>query len=1562
MGALDVYCGSEFWNSSYLERPDPDLPKCFEQTVLVWVPLIFLWLCAPWQLLYLFKYRASKPSFSKIYLAKQCLTGLLFFNSIAELAVTLSPNFQNYSDPTLGNQKPAVLYTNPSIYAATWLLILLIHYSKGYSIRKDSSILFLFWTFAVICGIFPFQTLVREALQGPIPDLPRFCLFFISYGLQVIIWLLSAFSDISSEAKEAAKKNPEKTASFLSRLTFNWFNSIVVKGYKNPLEIEDLWDLNEEDKTQTIYRPFEKNMQEAVKQARRELEKRHRKQHCPRQLGVEANGLSKSPSQNVLVMEEKQEKKKKRETTDVSKKDYTKSWLVKVLMKTFWKMMLKTAIFKLVHDLLVFASPQLLKLMIDFTQNPSEFEWKGYLYAVLLFVVALVQSLCLQQYFQGCFALGMRVRTAIMAAVYKKALTTSTTTRKESTVGETVNLMSADAQRFMDLTNFIHLLWSSPVQIVLSIVFLWAELGPSVLAGVAVIVLLIPINAVLATKSRGFQMKNMKNKDKRMKIMTEIINGIKILKLYAWEPSFESQVQEIREKELKDMLHFNYLQSVTIFVFTCAPFLISVASFAVYVLVDVNNILDAQKAFTAISLFNILRFPMALLPMLISSMVQTAVSCQRLEKYLGSYDLDTSAVQHDPAIDSAISFSDATFSWEQDAAPTIRNINLDIKPGKLVAVVGAVGSGKSSLVSAVLGEMENVKGYINIKGSVAYVPQQAWIQNDTLQANILFGSQLDEVRYQKVLESCALLPDLELLPGGDKTEIGEKGINLSGGQKQRVSLARAVYSEAEIYILDDPLSAVDAHVGKHIFEKVVGPNGLLKNKTRILVTHGVSFLQHTDEIVVLVNGVISESGSYRALLKKRGAFAEFLNTYAKQEEHKKDGEATVGAGDEEEDEEPTEHSIEELPDDAVAITLKRENSLLQREHRSRLSSSIKTLKAALKTGQVESKEKDGDPKKLLKGQRLIEKETMETGKVKFSLYLKYLRAVGWCYSFWICVAYIGQNAAFVGQNMWLSVWTEDSNSNASYSASQRDMRVGVFGALGVAQGIFVFLGAFLFAAGAIRASRLLHVQLLQNILHVPMHFFDTTPSGRIINRFAKDIFTIDETIPVSFRSLVSCILGVISTLVMICSATPIFAAVIIPLAIFYYFVQRFYVATSRQLRRLDSVTRSPIYSHFGETVAGLSVIRAYGHQERFLQYNEKTIDINQQSVYTWIISNRWLAIRLEFVGNCTVFFSALFAVLARNSVNSGIVGLSISSALNITQTLNWLVRMTSELETNIVAVERVNEYIKVANEAPWVTEQRPPPNWPEKGEVRFIDYKVRYRPELDLVLHGVTCDIDGTEKVGIVGRTGAGKSSLTNCIFRIIESAGGTIVIDGVDISTIGLHDLRQRLTIIPQDPVLFSGTLRMNLDPFNNYSDEEVWKALELAHLKQHAMGLPEKLHYEVTEGGENLSVGQRQLVCLARALLRKSKILILDEATAAVDLETDNLIQLTIRSEFSNCTVLTIAHRLHTIMDNSRVMVLDAGKVVEFDSPEELLQQQGHFSSMAKDAGIVSSETTVL
>ncbi|XP_073760424.1 ATP-binding cassette sub-family C member 2 isoform X3 [Callorhinus ursinus] len=1493
---LEKFCNSTFWNSSFLDSPEADLPLCFEQTVLVWIPSGFLWFLAPWQLLHVYRSKIKRSPITKLYLAKQVLVGFLLILAAIELALVLT---EDSGKATV----PAIRYTNPSLYLATWLLVLLIQHSRRWCLQKDSWFLSLFWILSILCGVFQLQTLIRTLLKGSNSNLAYSCLFFICYALQILMLILSAFSE-----KDASSTNPSFTASFLSSITFSWYDSIIMKGYKQPLTLEDVWDVDEEIKTKALVSTFEKHMAGELQKARKALQGRQRRK-ARRGSGDGLHGVNKdqSQSQDILVLEEAKKKTKKSGTT----KNFPKSWLVKTLFKTFYIMLLKSFLLKLVHDLLMFLNPQLLKLLISFANDRDTYVWTAYLYSVLFFVVALIQSLCLQCYFQICFKLGATVRTTIMASIYKKTLTLSNQARKQYTIGETVNLMSVDAQKLMDVTSYFHLLWSNVLQITLSIYFLWAELGPSILAGVGVMVLLIPVNGILVAKSKAVQVKNMKNKDKRLKIMNEILNGMKILKYFAWEPSFKNQVHELRKKELKNLLTFGQMQSVIMFLLYISPVLAS-------------------------------------------------VSRDRLEQYLGGDDLDPSAIRRcDCNFDKAVQFSEASFTWDRDSEATIRDVNLDIMPGQLVAVVGTVGSGKSSLMSAMLGEMENVHGHITIKGTIAYVPQQSWIQNGTIKDNILFGSELDEKRYQQILEACALLQDLEVLPGGDLAEIGEKGINLSGGQKQRISLARAIYQNSDIYVLDDPLSAVDAHVEKHIFNKVLGPKGLLKGKTRLLVTHSIHFLPQVDEIVVLGNGTILEKGSYSTLLAKKGSFAKILKTFTKQTGPEE--EATVNEDTEEEDDCGLMPSVEEIPEDVASLTMKRENSLhriLSRNSRSN-SKHRKSLRNSLKTRNVNTLKEEEE---LVKGQKLIKKEFIQTGKVKFSNYLKYLRAIGWFSIFFIVFAYVINSVAYIGSNLWLSAWTNDSKTfnGTNYPASQRDLRIGVYGALGLVQGAFVLIANLWNAHGSTHASNILHRQLLSNILQAPMSFFDTTPTGRIVNRFAGDISTVDDTLPLSLRSWILCFLGIISTLVMICTATPIFVVIIIPLGLIYMSVQIFYVATSRQLKRLDSVTRSPIYSHFSETVSGLSIIRAFEHQQRFLKHNEVGIDTNQKCVFSWIVSNRWLAVRLELIGNLIVFFSSLMMVIYRDTLSGDTVGFVLSNALNITQTLNWLVRMTSEIETNIVAVERINEYIKVENEAPWVTDKRPPPGWPSKGEIRFNNYQVRYRPELDLVLRGITCDIRSMEKIGVVGRTGAGKSSLTNGLFRILEAAGGQIIIDGVDIASIGLHDLRKKLTIIPQDPILFSGSLRMNLDPFNNHSDEEIWKALELAHLKSFVSGLQLGLSHEVTEAGDNLSIGQRQLLCLARALLRKSKILVMDEATAAVDLETDHLIQTTIQKEFSHCTTITIAHRLHTIMDSDKIMVLDNGKIVEYGSPQELLRNSGPFYLMAKEVGIESVNST--
>ncbi|CAH1122634.1 unnamed protein product [Ceutorhynchus assimilis] len=1511
---MDNFCGSEFWNRSLTwDTDDPDFTKCFEKTVLVWGPCFFLWLFVGLEVYYIKNSKKKDIPWNWINCSKLFVTSALSLLMISDLVTSL----QNFSTDFV----PSVDIYTPLLKLATFALTaVLIHYNKKYGIRT-SGLLFLFWFLLSLFGAAQFRTEIRAVQRDGVPDsYYQYVSYLIYYPLVLLMFLLNCFADQPPQVTRYPKTRnpcPEDGASFLSRILFAWFDRMSWKGFRNPLETKDLWDLNPADSSAEVVPIFEKHWQNTLKKC----------------IGVptHARAQIKGDSGQIEFIQSK-----KKEAS-----------VLPALLKSFGAMFLFGSSLKFVQDVMMFVSPQILGWIITFVKHPEHY-WKGPFYAILMFLTATIQTLILAQYFNRMFIVGMRIRTALVSTIYRKSLKISNKARKERTAGEIVNLMSVDAQKFMDLTAYLNMIWSAPLQICLSMYFLWQELGPSVLAGLAVMIFLIPINGFIANKSKTLQIKQMKNKDERVKLMNEVLSGIKVLKLYAWEPSFEAHVLKIRDKEIKVLKEAAYLNAGTSFIWSCAPFLVSLVSFATYVLVDEKNVLDASKAYVSISLFNILRFPLSMLPMMISNMVQTYVSVKRINTFMNADELDPNNVSHDATEVDPLVIENGNFSWGED--PILRNINIRIASKTLTAVVGSVGSGKSSLVSAFLGEMEKVSGWVNTYGSVAYVSQQAWIQNATLKDNITFGKAFDRALYEKVIEACALKPDFDMLPGGDQTEIGEKGINLSGGQKQRVSLARAVYADAEIYYLDDPLSAVDSHVGKHIFEQVLGPKGLLKNKTRVLVTHGITYLPQTDKIFVLKNGEISESGSYQQLLDKKGSFAEFLIQHIQEQDE----------SEEELDELKTQLASQIGEDLSKQLVRKRSRVSESKSDTGSctvLNGSLQRQKSvdSAKSIRRDSKDKNGP----IVGEKLIEVEKSETGSVSWQVYKHYLMSIGILIVVMTVILNMAFQAFSIGSNVWLGLWSDDADmvdKNGTVNKAKRDLYLGVYGALGIGQVIVIFFASLTLYVGTLNAAQKLHLALISNMMRAPSTtFFDVTPVGRILNRFSKDVDTLDSVLPMTLRGWITCLFSVIGTLVVTSVTTPPFIIVIIPIGLLYYFIQRFYVATSRQLKRLESVSRSPIYSHFGETVTGVQAIRAYGQEERFTRESEQRVDNNQICYYPSIISNRWLAVRLEMIGNCIILFAALFAVLGTNQ-NAALVGLSITYCLQITQTLNWLVRMTSDVETNIVAVERIKEYAEIPQEAPWeIPNKIISAAWPETGSVTFKDYSVRYRPGLDLVLKRVNFTVMGSEKVGIVGRTGAGKSSLTLSLFRIIEASEGQIIIDGVNIANLGLHTLRSRLTIIPQDAVLFSGSLRMNLDPFDTHSDDEVWNTLELAHLKAFVKGLPSGLNHEISEGGENLSVGQRQLVCLARALLRKTKILVLDEATAAVDLETDDLIQRTIRTAFKDCTVLTIAHRLNTIMDSDRVIVLDKGKIAEFDTPANLLTQPTSiFFGMCKDAGL--------
>ncbi|XP_048248325.1 multidrug resistance-associated protein 1-like isoform X3 [Haliotis rufescens] len=1543
-------CDDLLWDPAVsVNTTDPDLTQCFQRTVLLWVPCGFLALIAPYRIFSLRNSSKGPISWWGYNIAKLVLASLIGVIALADI-------FRSVHEMTDGKSVPPVYFISPLVLFLTMVLFcFLVHFERKKGIRT-SGFLFNFWLLLLLAAILTYQSNIRHAVSQGVDDMFRFVTYKIYFPLVIAQLILAACVDRTPANADATKKTanpcPEMNVSFLSQITFWWFTGLVIQGYKRALERKDLWALNDVDTSATVFPKFQQHWDKEVAKA---------KEHNAR-LIKPVNGLKTRYQDGEVYTEVNPDVK----VTDGSNK-VLKPRLLHSLVKNFMGFFLMAAGYKLIHDILLFVNPQLLKLLINFTKNKDEMLWRGYLYSVLLVLVALVQSLILHQYFHGCLVLGMRLRTVIIAAVYRKTLKLSNSARKTSTVGEITNLMSVDAQRFMDLTTYFHMIWSAPFQISVSLYFLWQTLGPSIMAGVGVMVLLIPVNAVIANKTKNLQVQQMALKDKRIKLMNEVLNGIKVLKLYAWEPSFQKKILDIRNKELDVLKKSSYLQALSSFTWTTAPFMVSLTTFAVYVMSDSNNVLDAEKAFVSLSLFNILRFPLSMLPQVITNIVQASVSLKRLQHFLQHEELDPSAVQQNPTDKLAVSIDNGVFTWDPEAATTLKGINFSVEEGSLVAVVGVVGAGKSSLLSALLGEMDRISGTVNVKGSVAYVSQQPWIQNATLKDNVLFGETSDDEAYRKVVGACALDPDIEMLPAGDQTEIGEKGINLSGGQKQRVAIARAVYQNTDVYLLDDPLSAVDSHVGKHIFDNVLGPDGMLSGKTRILVTHGISYLPRVDKIVVLVDGKVSEVGSFGELMDHAGAFAEFLKNYLTEELGGDDKGEDLGDMEDVSLREEILSQLGSVLDDTkdlqTQVSKISERIRTESDHTHGSSHTLNSTHDLRQKSdhhldaisKVKVNETEADGKK--QEDKLIQAEGVETGRVKLGVFMAYIKAIGPILSAIILLFYLLYNAASIGSNVWLSDWSNDAERFNHTNTAQRDMRLGVYAALGFSQGVAIFIASVALYLGHIRAGRTLHSAMLDNVFSSPMSFFDTTPLGRVLNRFAKDVDVVDILLAPTTFYLITSIIAVLAVIIIISTTTPLFLCVMIPLMFLYMIVQRFYVASSRQLKRLESVSRSPIYSHFGETITGAVTIRAFGRQSCFIHESQNKVDENQISYYPSIVSNRWLAIRLEFVGNCIIFFASLFAVLGRDSLNPGIVGLSISYAMNVTQTLNWMVRMTCELETNIVAVERIKEYTETPTEAPWeIEDKKPDSNWPVSGKVTFDNYQTRYRDGLDLVLKGIDCSVNSGERVGIVGRTGAGKSSLTLALFRIIESAGGSINIDGIDIAKIGLHDLRSKLTIIPQDPVLFSGSLRMNLDPFDQFKDEDVWRALEHAHLKNYITSLPEQLQYECTEGGDNLSVGQRQLVCLARALLRKTKILILDEATAAVDLETDDLIQATIRTEFAECTVLTIAHRLNTILDYNRIMVLDAGKIREYENPQVLLQDTDSiFYGMAKDAGLV-------
>ncbi|KAJ2602288.1 Transporter of the ATP-binding cassette (ABC) [Coemansia sp. RSA 1286] len=1517
-------------------------------------------------------------------------------------------------------------------------------------------------------------------------------------------------SDSPAGAQDTHPPAPEMTASISQLLLFSWMDPMIWLGYKRPLEPTDVYDLMPEDHSAVICAKWKRENRDYVRR----------------------NG---SDNRSITL-------------------------------RLFWffryRLMLQ-CIWTLGNTVFVFTGPFLLKRILAYMEDTSIYTREQAFWCVAgLLAGGTISTVCQSQALWIGRKIGLHIKSIIVGEVYAKSLRrrdaassegSSTSSEDDSSgdadesknedseatsTGKITNLMAVDAHKISEISAYLHFLYYLPAEVIITILMLYQLLGMASIAGLCTLLIIVPAQWWSVRVWSAYQNQLMKASDKRMNITNEILQGVRIIKFFAWEPQFEKQVAHVRNGELSVLRKRYMVLTFTIVIFFMAPAFITLTTFGVYTKV-MEKQLTASIAFTALALFKTLRAPIDQLPDFISFALQTKVSLDRVAKFLSEeetpkYELSKItrkarevAVHGDRRPSFAevvgatdIGFINACFSWKSAAvaasssamtttsvtatavgstddvpaaagettpllsADMVANANIaaasasnfelsdltvSFPVGKLSIIAGPTGCGKTSLLMALLGEMRLTAGQVMVPGAsfgartvlgenaansfalqeaVAYVAQQAWLLNDTIRGNIVFGLPYDEQRYHEVVRMCALSRDFEILEAGDMTEVGERGVALSGGQKQRICLARAIYSPARHVVMDDCLSAVDAHTAKHLFDNCL-MSAYMADRTRILVTHAVGLtIKGASTVVVMQEGRIAASGSPAEVLRSGKLSEETLREADEEQQNaatraEAKSEANKGKAVDKGRADPDDKTMDQRFDGIIGTT----------------GDSTGNKSKSSDAQAADSKEKG----------KLTTEEDWSRGHVEWRVYLAYLKASGGL-TFWITLTllFLLTQGLLVAQDWWLREWAAsysrpgllpDKVSNASpvhgnsfavpaayYLTAGNSMPVlaqlspsslvssaavftdrdggsgpggvnltyfiGVYIAIALANVVFISGRLLLQFWGSLKASRYMHKELLHTVLRAPVRFFDTTPVGRLINRFSKDMETIDQTLNSSLAIFLTELIASLAILVVIAIITPAFTIGAVVIAIIYWVIGVLYLSTSREIKRFESVTKSPIYTQFGETINGVSTIRAYGQESRFRAANHVKVDDNNRPfIYVWG-ANRWLSIRVDLAGALVSFLAGLLALTATGRMDAGLAGLSLSYALNFTEHILWVVRFYSVNEMNLNSVERVVEYLDIAPEAPVsIPGHVPPPEWPASGRISVKDLELRYAENQPPVIRGISFEVQPCEKVGIVGRTGAGKSTLTLAMFRFMEASAGQISIDGIDISQIGVGDLRSRLTIIPQDPVLFTGTIRSNLDPFNEHGDDELWLALRRAHLlgeedqastrppsrenklrhginDQHPVSSRTSiagddaasenvdtigsnnqtaavnavtlgrtisdLEMAVSENGSNFSQGQRQLIALARALVKRTRVIILDEATASVDFDTDARIQTTIRNEFTDSTLLCIAHRLRTIVDYDKVLVLDQGQIVEYDTPYNLLSKsEGLFKHMCLKSG---------
>ncbi|KAG8363493.1 hypothetical protein BUALT_Bualt19G0028100 [Buddleja alternifolia] len=1260
---------------------------------------------------------------------------------------------------------------------------------------------------------------------------------------------------------EVKRDSPYGKASLIQLVTFSWLNPLFELGFKKPLDQDEIPNVDIKDSADYLSRAFDQCLEQMKERDR-----------------------TRNPS------------------------------IYKTIYIFARKKAAINALFAITSAATSYVGPYLINDFVSFlNEKKSRTLQSGYLLALGFLGAKLVETIAQRQWIFGARQLGLRLRAALISHIYKKGLVLSSQSRQSCTSGEIINIMSVDVQRITDFIWYLNTIWMLPVQISLAICILHMNLGPGAYVALAATLIVMAGNIPLTRVQKRYQTHIMEAKDERMKATSEVLRNMKTLKLQAWDSHYLQKLVDFRKIENIWLWKSLRLVALSAFIFWGAPTFISVFTFGGCVLMGIP--LTAGRVLSALATFRMLQDPIFNLPDLLNAIAQGKVSVDRISSYLQEDEIrpDTVEFVQNNDTDLHVEINGGKFSWETGSSdPILDHINLKVKKGMKVAISGTVGSGKSSLLSCILGEMQKTSGTVKVNGSKAYVPQSPWILTGNIRENILFGEAYDREKYDKTVEACALVKDFELFGAGDLTEIGERGINMSGGQKQRIQIARAVYQDADIYLLDDPFSAVDAHTGTELFQDCL--LGILKEKTIIYVTHQVEFLPAADLILVMQNGEIAQAGTFDELLKQNIGFEVLVGAHSQALESVLNVESSSRT---------TEYALADNETDADT------NPNQEFPH---------TKQDSEHNLCIEITEKEG---------RLVQDEEREKGSIGKEVYMSYLTTV--TRGALVPIILLAQSlfqVLQIGSNYWMA-WACPTGEDKPMTRIHFVLLV--YTLLAVGSSLCVLVRASLVAIAGLLTAEKLFSNMLNSILRAPMAFFDSTPTGRILNRASTDQSVLDLEMATRLGWSAFSIIQLLGTIAVMSQVAWEVFLIFIPVTAICIWYQQYYIPTARELARLAGIERAPILHHFAESLSGAATIRAFDQKERFTDANLCLIDNHSRPWFHNVSAMEWLSFRLNQLANFVFAFSlVLLVTLPEGIINPSIAGLAVTYGINLNALQASVIWNMCNAENKMISVERVLQYSNLASEAPLVIEDsRPPANWPEIGNICFTNLQIRYAEHLPSVLKNITCTFPGRKKVGVVGRTGSGKSTLIQAIFRIVEPREGSIIIDDVDISKIGLHDLRSRLSIIPQDPTMFEGTVRGNLDPLDQYSDAEIWEALDKCQLGGIIRPKPEKLESTVVENGENWSVGQRQLFCLGRALLKKSSILVLDEATASVDSATDGVIQKIISREFKDRTVVTIAHRIHTVIDSDLVLVLSDGRIAEYDTPAKLLERENSFFS---------------